>query len=35
MPFTGIAKLLMGLESTISVATLMMLVARAVGIAQG
>jgi hypothetical protein len=35
MPFTGIAKLLMGLESTISVATLMMLVARAVGIANG
>jgi hypothetical protein len=35
MPFTGIAKLLMGVESTISVATLMMLVARAVGIANG
>jgi len=35
MPFTGMAKLLMGLESTISVATLMMLVARAVGIARG
>lgn len=35
MPFTGIAKLLMGAESTISVATLMMLVARAIGIANG
>ena len=35
MPFTGIAKLLMGAESTISIATLMMLVARAIGIANG
>jgi hypothetical protein len=35
MPYSGTAKLLMGLESTISFATVAMLVARAVNVAKG